>query len=403
MRMPRDRSGRRPALALLKEPFRPFFLAGAVWAVVAMAIWLALAHGAIGLPPAMSPRDWHAHEMLYGYVSGVAGGFLLTTVPKWTGRVPLSGWPLFLMLCLWVAGRLALAIPSVTGRSAAAVIDLAFLPAVGAVALADVIATRTWRDLRVLAPVGVLLAGDVVFHLAAARGDAVDVAIRIGIAGTIALIVVVGGRAVPGYTRMLLLQRDLLRGESGRLPHPFSRLDAASIALAVAALAAWIARPGSGLTGALMLAAAAAHVARSARWVPRRAIENRVILMLHLGYGFVPVGFALLGLAALWPAGVPIDAGVHAWTAGAIGVMTLAVMIHLTLRHCEGRIVVSRATELIGGAATLAAVCRILAAIVAGDVLRPMSAGLWIAAFALFACAHGPRLARTRGSPKNVV
>jgi uncharacterized protein involved in response to NO len=400
------RSGVAPSrvagLALLRDPFRPFFLASAIWAAFALVLLLLMRHGTVGLPSALAPGDWHTHEMLFGYVSGVVGGFLLTAVPKWTGRAPLTGAPLLVLVGVWIAGRLALASSAIIGLPISASIDAAFLPAVCVIVLVDIVVTRTWRDLRVLAPAGVLAFGNVIFHVAPATGGAAGFGVSIGLAATILMIVVLGGRIVPGYTRTLLARRDLLRGTAGRLPRPYSRFDDIAILLAISALAAWIGRPASPITAALLLASAAVQLVRCLRWAGDRVRDNRVVLILHLGYGFVALGFALAGLAALRPATIPPSAAVHAWTAGAIGVMTLGVMTHLTLRHTEGRLAVSRATEIACGAAVLAAAGRVIAPIVASDALMLCSGILWVAAFAGFALAHGPRLSRPRRPLKDV-
>ncbi len=358
--------------------------------MLSLLVWC----GAIGLPSALAPGDWHAHELLFGYVSGVVGGFLLSAVPSWTGRAPLSGAPLLGLVGLWIAGRLALAASSIIGLPVVAPIDVAFLPSVCVITLIDIVATRTWRDLRVLAAAGVLVLGDIVFHVECAQGGAADLGVRIGLSGTILMIIVLGGRIVPGYTRTLLAQRDLVQGIARRLPQPFSRFDAMSILLAIGALTAWTARPMAQITGTVLLATGAVHLVRCLRWAGDRVRDNRIVLILHLGYGFVSLGFALAGIAALWPATIPPSSGIHAWTAGAIGLMTLGVMTHLTLRRCEGRIAASRATEVACGAAVIAALVRVIAPILASDMLMIASGVLWIAAFAGFALDQGPRLSR---------
>jgi hypothetical protein len=38
--------------------------------------------------------------MLYGYVSAVVTGFLLTAIPNWTGRLPIQGAPLLVLIAL---------------------------------------------------------------------------------------------------------------------------------------------------------------------------------------------------------------------------------------------------------------------------------------------------------------
>ena len=93
--------------ALFSYGFRPFFLFGAIYAGAMVPLWLAVFAGDVSLPTAFAPRDWHVHEMLFGYVRAVIAGFLLTAVPNWTGRLPIQGGPLAILFATWLAGRLA--------------------------------------------------------------------------------------------------------------------------------------------------------------------------------------------------------------------------------------------------------------------------------------------------------
>ena len=86
----------------MRVGFRPFFLAAGIWSAVAMALWLGGLAGAVVLPTAFDPAVWHAHEMLFGFVAAVIAGFLLTAIPNWTGRLPLRGNGLALLVGLWV-------------------------------------------------------------------------------------------------------------------------------------------------------------------------------------------------------------------------------------------------------------------------------------------------------------
>src|SRR5215212_3896108 len=92
---------------LFSYGFRPFFLFGALYAGLAISIWLPLFYGSLSLPTVFAMLDWHVHEMLYGYLPAVITGFLLTAIPNWTGRLPLQGGPLVFLLAVWGAGRLA--------------------------------------------------------------------------------------------------------------------------------------------------------------------------------------------------------------------------------------------------------------------------------------------------------
>ena len=93
--------------ALLSYGFRPFFLLGSIYVGLAILVWLPMFQGELQVATALAPRDWHVHEMLYGYLPALITGFLLTAVPNWTGRLPFQGKPLLVLVVIWLAGRLA--------------------------------------------------------------------------------------------------------------------------------------------------------------------------------------------------------------------------------------------------------------------------------------------------------
>ena len=203
--------------ALLTYGFRPFFLGAGIWAALAMALWIPMLSGHIALPTRFDPVSWHAHEFLYGYLSAVVAGFLLTSVPNWTGRLPIVGWPLGGLFALWLIGRLAVAVSSVLPVWLAAAADLSMLVALAAVLTREIVAGKNWRNLMVLGLLGVLILGNGVFHFEAARGDyaAQGYGLRLGLGAGLMLIAVIGGRIVPSFTRNWLVRR----GE-GKLPVP---------------------------------------------------------------------------------------------------------------------------------------------------------------------------------------
>src|SRR3954452_2374063 len=121
--VPRLRSWQGPSL--LAYGFRPFFLAAGCWAVVALAGWIVALSTGWMPPTAFAASQWHAHEMLFGFAGAAVGGFLLTAIPNWTGRLPLQGWPLGALALLWLVGRLAVATSAWIGAGPAALLDLA--------------------------------------------------------------------------------------------------------------------------------------------------------------------------------------------------------------------------------------------------------------------------------------
>lgn len=381
--------------ALFSYGFRPFFLGGAVWAAFGMILWLPQYFGEVILPTHFHALDWHIHEMLYGYVAATVTGFLLTAIPNWTGRLPINGAPLAALAALWLAGRVAILLSAKIGGATAAVIDVAFLATLAAVATREIVAGRNWRNLRVLAVLGVLILGNIVFHVEVLFYGAADFGIRIAIAAAILLITLVGGRIVPSFTN-----NWLARNRPGRLPVPFARFDAVSIAASALAMVGWVALPAHKATGLLLILAGILQLARLCRWAGDRTISDRLVLVLHVGYAFVPLGYLLVGASAFWTA-IPPSAGIHAWSAGAIGLMTLAVMTRASLGHTGQALVASPATQAIYALALAAAVLRIVAAFDGSIALLELAALAWVAAFGGFVIAYGPALFGRRPSWKD--
>jgi uncharacterized protein involved in response to NO len=373
--------------AIFSYGFRPFFLAAAVWAALGIALWLPQFFGEIALPIAMGPLDWHVHEMLYGYVAAVIAGFLLTAVPNWTGRLPICGLPLALLAALWLAGRIAILMAAKIGPAVAAAIDVAFLATMAAVILREILAGRNWRNLPVLAVLLVLVGGNVMWHVEVLSFGAGDYGPRMALAATITLIMTIGGRIVPSFTR-----NWLARCNPGRLPVPFARYDGASIAVAALALAMWVLLPSDQASGVLLVIAGLLHAVRLARWAGDRTLADRLVLVLHVAYAFVPLGFLLIGCAILWPAMVPVSAGLHAWATGAIGLMTLAVMTRAALGHTGRPLMASGPTQAVYAFAIVAALARIIAAFTGSSELLHLAAFAWLAAFGGYAASYAPLL-----------
>jgi uncharacterized protein involved in response to NO len=378
--------------ALLSYGFRPFFLLGGVYAGLAVLAWLPMFHGELALLTAFGPIDWHVHEMLYGYLPAVMTGFLLTAIPNWTGRLPIRGRPLLALVAVWVAGRVCVTISAEIGWLPAAIIDVTFLALVVAAAGREIAAGGNWRNLKVVGIVTLLLAGNVAFHLEAHFRGSAEYGVRIGMAAMVLLLLVIGGRIIPSFTR-----NWLARENPGRLPVPFGRFDGGVIGFSAATLALWVAQPSGPLSAAALAAAAVLNIARLARWAGDRTWHDRLVLVLHVGYAFVPLGFGLASAAALDL--VAASAGIHAWTVGAAGTMTLAVMTRATLGHTGKALAASAATQAIYAAIVVAALARICAALepARSEPLLYLSALGWIFAFLVFAASYGPLLVGKRG------
>lgn len=372
--------------------FRPFFLFGAAWAALAVGIWLPLLYGTFALPVAYNGAQWHVHELIFGYVPAIIAGFLLTAVPNWTGTLPVVGTPLIVLFLVWLAGRVAILTSLWIGKEVAALIDLAFLLFLSAVVGREIIAARNWKNLRVLAVVMVSWIGNVVFHGEALAESASGYGARIGIAAAVFLIALIGGRIIPSFTRNWLAQR-----RHDRLPKPFDRFDIAAVAVTGLALSIWIVLPEAKLTSFLAVLAAAFNTVRLARWRGIQTLSEPLVAILHVGFAFVPIGFALLAASILMPHLLAPTGALHGWTVGSIGIMTLAVMTRASLGHTGRPLAATWPIQSIYVLITLAALTRIAAAFfIFRDAMLALSAVAWVAAFFGFFAVYAPLLVRPR-------
>ena len=381
--------------AFLSAGFRPFFLAAAAWSLAALALWIGVLTGGIALATRFDPLSWHIHEMLFGFVLAGVGGFLLTAIPNWTGRPPVAGAPLALLLLFWLAGRAACLVSSLMPAWLGVLVDLTFPFGLEFVVARELFAVDNRRNYPLLAPLIVLGVSNLLMHLQAI-GVAETGALgwRLGIACVLVLISVIGGRIVPTFTR------NWLRSNGSAIDvAAMGIVDRIALGVLHAGLFAWVFLPSVPAIGALLLLGAALHLWRLARWRGDRALRDPLLLILHIGYVWLPVGIALLGLSLLTPA-VPPAAALHALTGGAFGTMMLAVMTRATLGHTGRALHADIATVLIYGLITAAALLRIAAAW-PGDWtmnLLEAAAAAWIAAFALFLAHYAPMLCGRRNA-----
>ncbi len=393
-------SSRLHALAdapVLSAGFRPFFLLGALYAGLSILVWIPAFHGRLEIASAFVPRDWHIHEMLYGFLSAVVTGFLFTAIPNWTGRLPIRGLPLLGLVLLWIVGRVVVTISAHTGWLVAMLVDASFLTVVVLAAAREIAAGKNWRNLPVVGNVSFLLIGNVAFHLEARSVVMADISIRIGVAVIVLLLSLIGGRIIPSFTR-----NWLVRENPGRLPVPFARFDKMVLVLTVAALLLWIARPLDSVTALFALVAGLLHIVRLARWAGDRTMREGLLVILHIGYAFVPVGFLFSAAAGFND--MPASAGLHAWMAGAAGVMTLAVMSRATLGHTGQALHASKATLAIYALIIVAALLRIAAVLMPGIMPLLHTAALaWALAFVGFAVVYGPVLIGYRKKKRGAV
>lgn len=371
--------------------FRPFFLGAAIVAIGVMFLWiLALTQG-LTVGGSYGASAWHAHEMLFGFASAVVTGFLLTAVPNWTGRLPVSGPPLMALFGLWLAGRIVLIDPDLLTVDIAVTIDSLFLPAFLFVCAREIIAGRKWKELKVLAILALLSLANIGFHVGTLTGETTGIVQRLAVSAYIVLIMIVGGRIIPSFSRNWLNQK----GET-RFPVPYNRFDAIAIIAGVVALGSWTLIPQERLTGGVALVAGGLHAARLLRWRGHTVFAEKLLFVLHTAYAFVPLGLFTVALGQ-WQQLAP-NAVLHVMTVGAISMMMLAVMTRATRGHTGRVLTASKITTASYVALLFAALLRPAADFLPAQGLELYAAaGLcWMLAFGLFIFEYGPMLTRVR-------
>lgn len=309
--------------------WRIFFLSAGIYAVVSMLLWLHwLAAGDSFLPFDGTPQMWHAHEMIFGFATAALGGFFLTAVPNWTGARAAPRRFILVVSGLWLAGRLAVWLAGWLPAPLVALVDLAFLPVLGAKILSQLLVRPKPQNMMFLLMLTLTWLGNLLVHLDwMGLTGTQSQGLRGGILAICAMIAVLGGRVTPAFTRNALIRA----GHEDRLPVSHNRLDMAGMVLAILTTIAALCGLPDIATGVLALAAGLVAGARLAGWRGLALPGQPIVWALHVGYGMLALGFVIWG-AALLGLGSEIGA-LHILGIGAIGGMTLAVMSRASLGH----------------------------------------------------------------------
>ncbi len=375
--------------AFFSYGFRPFFFSAAMFAGLAIPTWVLILSGAAEIPFLYAPREWHMHEMVFGFLPCVITGFLLTAIPNWTDRPPLRGMPLLCLWSIWLLGRLAMAIPTIPPLLAA-LVDGAFLVLIAGMVWREIILGSAWNRLPIGIVISLYAGGNIFFHTLLLNDLAIDVPARMGLALIMLLLALIGGKVTPSFTEDFLDENGI-----GKQPATFSQFDGLSIALVGMAAVAWTLQPQAVGTGYALVAAGLINLARLGRWYGWTTWREPLVLILHIGYGWLALALLILGSSILG-VGFPLEDAVHALTTGAVGVMTLAVMSRASLGHTGRMKHAGPLTVLIYILVNLGSILRVVGPSLplSGNLMLDLSAFCWSGAYILFVVSYGPILFR---------
>ncbi len=376
--------------------FRPFFLLASGYGILMTMAWAWFALTGSYLPLPMPAWEWHAHEMLFGFVGAALAGFILTAAPSWTNSAPVVRGRLVALVAVWLAGRVAMWCAAWLPGWLVAGTSLGFLALLLAWLTGPVFADRSRRHRAFPLVLTFMLASQALVHWgwitaeagAPARGfDAVVMLFVLLIVLTVSRISIV----------VINAALDEI-GEAKRFrPNP-ARNTMAWLTVAVYA-AVEFAAPGTAVAGWVALAAAAAQFDRLTDWHVGRALFRPYVLILYAAYWWIAVGLALIGLHHCFDL-VAESAGRHALTTGAMGSAILAVFVIAGMRHTGHDLLVpplgAAAFVLMNGAALARSLTPILAPDLYGPVGLGLSSVLFVAALGAYGICFTPKLLRPR-------
>lgn len=363
-------------------PFRPFYFAGALYASFLALAWAAVYLGLWPDPLSEVPLPLrHGHEFIFGFCAAIIAGFLLTALPSWAGTKEITGRPLRLLTLLWLAGRVAFWAGPWLPPLVPGIIDSLLFPALLAMVAPQLLRARNKRFLLLLPVLLALITANLLYHLGLATANHAQSAqaLRLAVYELIVLYAMTGGVLTPIFTGNAL--RETGRGDQTPFNMP---LEIAAVgAVLLLAVLDLTGAPGAWI-GASALACAVLHGWRTARWKGWRVADVPLVLVMHLGFAWLVLAFALRAAHELTGI-VPESAWLHAFTVGSLGIMMLGLMTRVALRHTGRPVVVSRTVLAAYVVVFAAAVLRLAATVHGlGNTVIALAALLWAAAFAIY-------------------
>ena len=374
--------------------FRPFFILSAAYAIYAIVTWVLFTQGISFNNTWANSIVWHIHEMVFGFAIATVAGFLLTAVPNWTGIPNTKGKPLVALVILWIAGRIALNIPELPAYVAMTV-DIMFIPSLALTLAVPLIKSKNYKNLVFIALLTVLTICNIAIHLGNLNIISPSNVIPSFISTVVILqmIVIISGRIIPFFTKMALEAKGT-KIEVKEVNHANI---VSIIGFPTLAITALFIGYKTNIFAAICLVVATAHLIRLSRWHSLKTLNNPVLVILHVGYLWIPIGLIMLAMH-ISTGFSTFQAIAHAFTTGVISTMILGMMSRVALGHTGRMMKVSPAITLSFALVQITTILRVLCGILpeSYNSLLLTSSILWAVAFGLFLIIYVPILITAR-------
>ncbi|MGD9390644.1 MAG: NnrS family protein [Thioalkalispiraceae bacterium] len=366
--------------------FRPFFSLAGIAAVVLLGYWLIVFSRGLQVSEHLPAVYWHSHEMVFGYSAAVIAGFLLTAVRNWTSIMTLNGKPLLLLVLVWLLARI---LPFTSAELLwFSVVDMLFLPLLAVAIAYPLLKVKQWQNiifvglLLVYALANGLFHAELLFNLEGGE----EMGIHAGLAVVIMIITIMAGRVVGFFIE---------RGIGDKVKRYPLAEQLAIWGSALFMLGQFY--PLENLLTVISILAAIGHLARLAGWYHRQIWQAPLLWVLYVGYAWLCLGFILTGLELNKV--IAETLAIHAFTTGAIGVITIGMMARVTTGHTGREMKIHPVMSLGFVLINLAVVVRVFLPMLLAEhylLWIQLSGILWVLGFLLFVLVYLPMLLRPR-------
>ena len=377
---------------IFRLAFRPFFLFGSLFSVIAILLWaLFLNNPSLSIQPYGGWFWWHGHEMLFGFGCAIIIGFLLTAIQNWSGLPGLSGWPLAALFLLWLAGRLLMLFPIVP-HTLVALIDVLLLPVAALILCIPIVTAKLWRNLMFIPLLLLLSWANGYSHYRLLQGDAFSLPETQSTILIITMIILImGGRVIPFFTANALNLKK---------PEPILSLELLSILpLALVVFYSLLSRQVTPeiTVGILLLVSASANAIRFGRWNATLTVSTPLLWSLHLSYLLIILSIGMLSLFH-FGLSLSLSTTLHGLTIGGMGLMILAMISRVSLGHTGRPLKVGKLIAFSYTLLIVATLARVATPLLTNQPTNGylLSALCWIAAYSLFVGIYWPILTSPR-------
>ncbi|WP_117235126.1 NnrS family protein [Vibrio maerlii] len=373
---------------LLRLGFRPFFLLGALYAVVAIPLWVWMFQSGQPSNLAVPALWWHVHEMIFGFSMAIVAGFVLTAVQTWANVPGTKHYRLGLLVALWLLPRILFWTPVPLWLTSS--IEALFLALLAYEVGFRVYRSKGWRNLFfiplfVLAIVANYAAYATIKGMPPFTSSAVWQAMLWWFT---LLLSIMGGRVIPFFSaRKLGFDK----------PQPLAWLEwCANLPLVALFVLSFFPITQSELGLPLMVFAGVAQLIKVVRWKSWLTLKEPLVWSLHLTYLCIPVSLLLRGLLAEQFVAHNM---IHLFAIGALGGVILSMITRVTMGHTGRAIYEGPSMWWAFVAILVSALVRSLGVGVAPAQLFTfvnISAALWVIAFVMYLVKFGPMLCKPR-------